>query len=101
RVATRHSPSFPTRRSSDLKALDAALEAADYEGLRGEQRQRRERGDRLQLGIGIGSYVEISGGGSEFGSVSVAEDGSVTVVTGSRSEEHTSELQSPDHLVCR
>src|SRR5207302_8573064 len=58
-------------------------EAADYEGLRAEQRARRERGDRVQLGIGIGSYVEISGGGSEFGSVSVAEDGSVTVVTGS------------------
>src|SRR5207244_11619365 len=25
----------------------------------------------------------------------------LTVVAGQRSEEHTSELQSPDHLVCR
>src|SRR5258708_14072195 len=27
--------------------------------------------------------------------------GSVVAVTAQRSEEHTSELQSPDHLVCR
>src|SRR5207244_6956407 len=27
--------------------------------------------------------------------------GGVVIVTGARSEEHTSELQSPDHLVCR
>jgi carbon-monoxide dehydrogenase large subunit len=77
----------PTRATYDSgdyeKALDAALEIADYEGLRREQAARRERGDRMQLGIGIGSYVEISGGGSEFGSVTVEPDGSVTVVTGS------------------
>src|SRR5258708_35464426 len=28
-------------------------------------------------------------------------DGSRSTVIGHRSEEHTSELQSPDHLVCR
>src|SRR5947208_13904523 len=26
---------------------------------------------------------------------------SISAIAGSRSEEHTSELQSPDHLVCR
>src|SRR5207244_7641568 len=31
----------------------------------------------------------------------VPEEGGPPVVMGERSEEHTSELQSPDHLVCR
>src|SRR5258708_21018871 len=33
--------------------------------------------------------------------VVIHADGSVTVSDDGRSEEHTSELQSPDHLVCR
>src|SRR5258708_15379348 len=32
---------------------------------------------------------------------SVREEGTLEVFRMSRSEEHTSELQSPDHLVCR
>ncbi len=43
------------------RALDLALEASGYEGLRAEQAARRERGDRLQLGIGISVYVEMTG----------------------------------------
>ncbi|HEV2368702.1 MAG TPA: molybdopterin cofactor-binding domain-containing protein, partial [Acidimicrobiales bacterium] len=39
--------------------------------------------DGRLLGIGLGCYVETSGRGSEFGSVTVEDDGSVTVVTGS------------------
>src|SRR5437867_9610803 len=35
------------------------------------------------------------------GNFFVAETGSVVVVTNERSEEHTSELQSPYDLVCR
>lgn len=65
------------------KALDEALRLADYEALRVEQRQRRQRSDAALLGIGIACYVEISGMGGEFGSVTVEDDGSVTVVTGS------------------
>src|SRR4029077_7241592 len=42
------------------RALDMALKAADYEELRREQRARRDRGDRLQLGIGISVYVEMT-----------------------------------------
>ena len=34
-------------------ALDTALDIAGYEDLREEQRIRRERGDRMQLGIGV------------------------------------------------
>lgn len=66
-------------------ALEAVLAAAGYDELRAEQRARRERGDHLLLGIGIGCYVEITAGGpgSEFGSVELGPDGRVTVVSGS------------------
>ena len=63
-------------------ALDAALEMAGYDALRVERRERLEAGGPL-LGIGVACYVETSGRGSEFGSVTVEDDGSVTVVTGS------------------
>jgi carbon-monoxide dehydrogenase large subunit len=65
------------------RALDEALRLARYDELRKEQDERRRRGDTKLLGIGISSYVEISGRGSEFGSVTVNDDGSVTVLTGS------------------
>jgi carbon-monoxide dehydrogenase large subunit len=66
------------------KALDRVLEAAGYADLRAEQARRRERGDVVQLGIGISVYVEITGGGafSEDASVEVHADGTVTVLTG-------------------
>jgi carbon-monoxide dehydrogenase large subunit len=70
----------PTKATYDsgeyAKALDEALETAGYEDLRREQEAGRP------IGIGIASYVEVSGGGSEFGSVEIAPDGRVTVVTG-------------------
>jgi carbon-monoxide dehydrogenase large subunit len=66
------------------KALDAVLEAGDYQQLRAEQAARRERGDVVQLGIGVSVFVEITGGGafSEDASVEVHPDGTVTVLTG-------------------
>jgi carbon-monoxide dehydrogenase large subunit len=66
------------------KALDRVLEAAGYAELRAEQAARRERGDTVQLGIGVSAYVEITGGGafSEDASVEVHADGTVTVLTG-------------------
>ena len=69
-------------------ALDLVLEAADYDELRAEQRRRRQRGDVLALGIGIASYVEITGGGMEAGApkenalVEVHDDGTATILTG-------------------
>ncbi len=42
-------------------ALDRVLELADYEGLREEQRSRRENNDPVQLGIGFSTYTEICG----------------------------------------
>ena len=66
------------------RALDAALDAAGYADLRAEQRARRERGDRLQLGIGISAYVEVTGVGSpmERGAAKAEPDGSFTVQAG-------------------
>ncbi len=66
------------------EAIDLALAESGYEGLRAEQKARRDRGDVRQMGIGVSSYVEITGGGAfaEDASVEVHADGSVTVLTG-------------------
>jgi carbon-monoxide dehydrogenase large subunit len=64
--------------------LDEALRAAGYQELRAEQAARRERGDTRLLGIGVSTYVEITGGGSgeEYAAVEVHEDGTATVAVG-------------------
>ena len=66
------------------KALDRVLDTAGYAELRAEQAARRERGDAVQLGIGLATFVEITGGGAfaEDASVEVHPDGTVTVLTG-------------------
>jgi len=67
------------------KALDAVLEHADYGALRAEQQQRRDRGDRMLMGIGVASYLEISAPmvlTKEFGAVEVEDDGTVTARVG-------------------
>jgi aerobic carbon-monoxide dehydrogenase large subunit len=71
-----------------VTALERALDAADYPALRAEQARRRQSGDTLQLGIGLSSYVEITGAGGEAGgpnengTVEVHPDGTATVLTG-------------------
>jgi CO/xanthine dehydrogenase Mo-binding subunit len=67
------------------EALDRVLAAADYPALRAEQARRRAEGDVVALGIGVSSYVEITGGDSsgESGKVVMHADGSVTAYTGS------------------
>ena len=65
------------------KALDLALEAGDYAGLRAEQARRRAEGGGKLLGIGLACYVEICGFGPwEAGGVTIEPDGSVTVRSG-------------------
>jgi len=64
------------------RAMDRVLESAGYQELRAEQARRRENGDARQLGIGLATYVELTGLGVEMGSCEVAEDGTVTVKTG-------------------
>jgi len=69
------------------KALNLALEAADYAALRQEQKQRRDRGDVVQLGVGISSYVETTNplGSGDYGSVEITPEGGAVVRTGSSS----------------
>ena len=66
------------------RALDAALHAAGYGELRKEQAERRARGDRMLLGIGVSAYVEVTagGGGGEYASVTVHDDGTATIRVG-------------------
>ncbi len=72
-------------------ALDAALSAVDYDGLRLQQRERISSGARVVLGIGVCTYVEITGAGltTEFAGLEVHPDPSgpagvrVEVTTGS------------------
>jgi carbon-monoxide dehydrogenase large subunit len=70
------------------RALELALSAAGYDELRAEQTRRRERGDVRLLGIGVASYVEITGGGDEAGAphenalVEIHPDGTATILTG-------------------
>src|SRR5690625_5721503 len=71
----RHLPSFPTRRSSDLGDIGIRLVAGDV-------------GDQQHLDD------LAAGGGAEL-------DLHVVPLVGVRSEEHTSELQSRGHIVCR
>jgi carbon-monoxide dehydrogenase large subunit len=66
-------------------ALDEVVRLAGYDDLRQEQKARRERGDRLALGIGLSVYVEITGGPGpvpEFGAVEVHADGTATAQAG-------------------
>jgi aerobic carbon-monoxide dehydrogenase large subunit len=67
-------------------ALDKVLAGAGYAELRAEQARRRERGDVVQLGIGVASYVEITAAdaaGGETARLVVHDDGTATVYTGS------------------
>lgn len=73
--------------SGDYRAsLEAALEAADYDGLRTEQAARRQRGDHRLLGIGVATYVEITSPMgpvcTETGSLELRPDGTVLARTG-------------------
>ena len=77
-------------------ALDRAFEIADYDALRTEQRERRERGDAKQLGIGLSTYVEMCGlapsrilaslrygaGGWDTATIRCLPTGTVQVLTG-------------------
>ncbi len=67
------------------KALDAALEQANYEQLRKQQAERLTDPQAKLLGIGVSCYVEIANpmASGEYGSMEVRPDGSALVLTGS------------------
>lgn len=77
-------PSGYTYDSGDYDGnLRKALEVSNYEKLRAEQREARERG-RL-VGIGIVTWVEICGFGPDFGqtaAVTVTKTGEVIITAG-------------------
>jgi len=78
------------------KCMRKALEIVDYEGVRAEQKRRRESGDIKQIGIGIGNFTEsgglspskvaaavgLGGAGWEAATVRMLASGVVEVVTG-------------------
>jgi carbon-monoxide dehydrogenase large subunit len=83
--------------SGNYEAATArAKEMFGYDELRAEQKQRRESGDRVQLGIGVSTFTEMCGlapsrvlgsldygaGGWEHASVRMLATGKVEVVTG-------------------
>ena len=66
-------------------ALDKALAVAKYSEARAEQAERRKRGDKIQIGIGVSVYVEITGGVDpmqEHAKVNVLPNGKAVVYTG-------------------
>lgn len=78
-------------------ATEKARELFDYDALRREQQERRDRNDPVQLGIGISVFTEMCGlapsrllgslgagaGGWESASIRMLATGKVEVVTGS------------------
>ena len=78
-------------------ATAKAVEMFDYEGMRAEQKRRRDAGETVQLGIGVSTFTEMCGlapsrvlgalnyaaGGWEHAQVRVLPTGNVEVVTGS------------------
>ncbi len=77
-------------------ATEKAMGMFGYDELRAEQKQRRESGDRVQLGIGISTFTEMCGlapsrvlgalnygaGGWENAAIRLSGTGKVEVVTG-------------------
>jgi aerobic carbon-monoxide dehydrogenase large subunit len=83
--------------SGNYEAATArAKEMFGYDALRAEQKERRDRGDKVQLGIGISTYTEMCGlapsrvlgslnygaGGWEHATIRMLPTGKVEVITG-------------------
>jgi len=64
--------------------LEHALEEADYEGLLRERDARRAAGELV--GVGLATFVELTGAGAETGRVLAAPDGTVTAFVGSNTQ---------------
>src|SRR5207244_11993916 len=94
-------PSFPTRRSSDLGR--DLVKVLDF-GIAKSLTPRVGASTMTNAGALLGSpaYMppELVTGQAADGRADLYSLG-VVLYECARSEEHTSELQSPDHLVCR
>src|SRR5207244_10062266 len=90
--------SFPTRRSSDLARVGRIRDAMT------PYLAREEYGAGLAYGVDLVAQAfaqefAVTLDAAPTGARPVERD--VSFPSRARSEEHTSELQSPDHLVCR
>src|SRR5207244_11061750 len=94
-------PSFPTRRSSDLAVITPSPEVESMSETVIQQAAQMVI-DTLKADPPAGIVIDLSEV-SYFGSVflSFLLRCHMRAKQQGRSEEHTSELQSPDHLVCR
>ena len=70
-------------------ALEKALELVDYTGWRTKQRERREIGSKKLLGIGLSSFIELTGDSfsipgapRESATVRIRQDGTILVQSG-------------------
>jgi aerobic carbon-monoxide dehydrogenase large subunit len=70
-------------------ALDRALELAGYTGYRARQRERREMGSLKLLGIGLSTFIELTGDSfampgapRESAAVRIRQDGTILVQSG-------------------
>src|SRR5207244_11694657 len=93
-------PPFPTRRSSDLSHFDApdGPPTSIAFGSDGHLLAAANEGGNIAIwDTTKGEQVRtVPSAGARVAALAFAGDGRLA-----RSEEHTSELQSPDHLVCR
>src|SRR5207244_9582056 len=87
--------SFPTRRSSDLSPGSRPVRLRQRRWIVG--RSWLLRGHRTIVAAGILYRMSLP----ESPDPSIPEGSDAKPTISPRSEEHTSELQSPDHLVCR
>src|SRR5207244_13108936 len=79
---------FPTRRSSDLTSLADGTTTVFWSAVPGKTYQLQYRNS-----LSDSAWTNLPG--------TVMANGTTAFKLDLRSEEHTSELQSPDHLVCR
>jgi carbon-monoxide dehydrogenase large subunit len=91
------SDTFPYRTVTGLQyesgnyqaGLDRLVELADYEQWRAKQRERREAGSSLLLGLGLSTFIESAGGAmsapgmpQEAATVRIRRDGTILVQSG-------------------
>src|SRR5207244_13431602 len=95
-ITLHNSISFPTRRSSDLEVYHQRFKREDLEGE-----------DKFDPNVLPKGYLQNPKPGHAFVYISTIQRMTINLLGRDaifgigRSEEHTSELQSPDHLVCR